>query len=144
MTTEFVCLDETMKIVTTKRISKGDDYSVIEINCPSGYNIIIRGKHNSFDKFKFQIRLTDKDNHELSENSKISIYKKEISEAQTLLAQIIYKNICYNEENKEIFEFENDIILQESDYLSVNVKNPNIDIYNVNLILDIELVRLKH
>jgi len=144
MTVEFVCLDETMKIVSTKRHERGKDNSIIEINCPSGYNIIIKGKNRSFEKYKLMIRLTDEYKNELSEDSKIYIYKKEISEAQTLLARTLYKNVCYKKDREESFEFEDTILLEESDCLSVNVINPDKDIYYINLVLDVELVRLKH
>jgi len=144
MTTEFICLDETMKMVSTKRRARRNDGSVVEINCPSGYNILIKGKGCSFEKYKLQIKITDEYKHELSEDSEIYIYKREISEAQTLLTRTFYRDICYKKEDKEVFEFENNILLKESDCLSIDVKNPDKDIYYVNLILDIELIRLNH
>ncbi len=124
-----VCIDETMKFSKITDLKKGTDGTVLEIECPCGYHMNIKGKKNDF-----RLRLGNKDGTELSKDTKIYIFKKEISEEQRILVAALYEQIN--------IPFMFDIILEERDSIIVNVKNPDIDINNVNFTLSVNLLKL--
>jgi len=142
---EDVCIDETMRFSTMRSVDKGTDGDVISLICPSGYHIEIKGKNRSFGKYPLQIKLVNKDNVELSEDTTVRIFIKMISESLMNVGKFLYKDVCFKE-GKEGFEFENNILLEESDNLCFRVENSNINIdsYNTKFSIDVKLIRLEH
>lgn len=146
--TNYVIIDETMEFVTRKSLTIGDKNSIIDIKCPCGYKIIIIGKrdliskNNITDAHVFTARIADKNNIEISPNTKISIKLEKPTGEMILFATMNYEDI--NRKNNKIkpddnvFRFEVGTTLNEGEYLKVYVSNPNIDIdcNNIKFILE--------
>lgn len=151
---EQINIDENSEVVTTRSLSKGTTGKIIDIRCPCSYIISIAGREQSPENAHvLTVRLTNKDNVEISPDTRIKIIKEKVSQAIAVIDYYFYKDVCMTEFIKEkdlpneikecdnLFRFNNSIELNGEEHLQIYAINPDIDIdaSHINLSLDIDL-----
>lgn len=63
---EQLNIDENSEIVSTISLAKGSIGTVVDVRCPCGYKMIIAGRSQLSEGAHAALRLTDKDNIEIS------------------------------------------------------------------------------
>jgi len=149
---EQINIDEHSEVVTTRSLAKGAVGTVIDIRCPCRYIISIAGREQ-FPEYThiLTVRLANKDNVEISPDTRIKIIKEKVSQAIVVIDYFLYKDISATEFMKDLpneikecdnlFRFNNSIELNGSEHLQIYAINSDIDIDtdHINLSLDIDL-----
>jgi len=161
---EQLCIDETSEIVTTFSLTRGTIGTVLDIRCPSRYNIFILGRNQLPEDadintaHALRVKFTDSNGDEIAPDTRIRIKRVKPSEAIIMVVNMLYKDITVTDYQKEPhhemkfpgdkwksydkwYRFDQSILVKGGEHLSIDVINPDkdIDVKNVKLSLDIDL-----
>lgn len=149
---EHLNIDESSEIVSIKSLAKGTTGNIIDIRCPSRYKIIIAGRGQLPEEEHFlAIKFVDRENVEISPDTRIRILKEKLSNAITVVGTMFYKDLTTTQYLKNppddikpyenFYRFNENIEINGEEHLKIDVVNPDIgiDAKNVKLSLDIDL-----
>lgn len=156
-----VCLEElNTNIVTIKDSQYGTTNNVIDIRCPAGQKITIKGIHqlsrneDARTAHSLRVMLSDSDNNEIPLDTKIRIIKHKVSEAVIQLARIYYGDINITKNvfrdsvsqllyktDQEFYRFSQGIELYGEQHIELHVINceKSIDAKNTKLSLECDI-----
>lgn len=146
---KYMIIDESNDVVTTYSLLSGNDDKVIDIKCPSGSVIMIKGILQLFkdetreDAHQFVLRFASKDNIEIDIKTKISIMLVCPFEEEKLVYRDFYgqfsplNNDKTTKEYNEFFRLRESVAIYEGCILRICVKKPNVDIDYKHVLLSI-------
>ncbi len=152
-----MCLDGSNEITTFKNLCKECTGDIISIRCPSRHLITLSGKQhldNIYDMntiHKIRITIADKNNEELSPDTRIRITKEKVDDSVTNVDNIFYKDISIidwqkklphkTKSDKEWYSLNEGVCLKSTDILKFYVINSDkdIDCNNTKFAMDIDL-----
>lgn len=149
---EQLNIDESSEIVSIKSLAEGTIGNIIDIRCPSRYKIIIAGRSQLPEEaHPLAIRFADRENVEISPDTRIRILKEKVSNTITVVGTMFYKDLTATQYLKtppdsikpyeNFYRFNENIEINGEEHLKIDVLNPDIgiDAKNVKLSLDMDL-----